>query len=341
MTETRSLCHHHPGGVRVRNLFARVPKRALLLACDSLLFLSLSCSEEVITARGVPGTERIDPTGSSAWFTISPDDQWMAFMEIDSMYPTPPSDSGFPTSHLVTMSLKSLQKTHHTFAELPPSPFCEDHRTWNEVHARFDEASWKDGNIILECCWQRNAPWMMFTPGVVPATISKPATERSCSDCAPTHAYEVRAQRFRWASTDHGEVSISPINASRNSNVYTIERGRSNTIVRIDSTSRHERIVSIRHLGWNHHVYRVRVSPDERYLAFVVEETPLVAIPFAYRCELYIVDLRSGRKARIANRYRHASGILWTSDSQRFYFAAVSQEHGVYVVDVAAFGQSD
>ncbi len=284
----------------------------------------------------------MEPKGGGAMaFTISPDDRWMAFMEIDSMYPTAPVREGITTTHLVTMDLESLRKTHHTLDGFPRTYFNPSGRTWHEVLALFDVASWKDGRLILECCWGSDAPWMSITPGVVPVAVSKPEAGRSCSDCASSGLYERAARRFRWVSAINGEVSIPSRHASRSSNVYTIAFGHSNTIVRVDSSRRHEELVRMRHPRWKYHVSRIRVSPDERYLAFAVERVPLVSIPFAGRYEVYVMDTRSRRRARVVDDYDYVSRILWTSDSQRFYFGAIDQEHGIYVVDVADFNQSE
>ncbi len=330
----RVLRRHHRPGLHLRP-FPSLTLRPRLFIVVACLATSLACSEDTLTARRVPGTERVDPNDSRAWFTISPDDKWMAFMEIDSTYPMSLLGDSVPTFHLVTMHLVTLEKSHHSIEQFPQSVFRETNRPWQEVQYLFDVASWKDGKLILQCSWRRSEPWMSVTPGIAPVSVSEPETERSCSDCAPTRLYERAARRIPWTEASHGGMSIALNHADRSSSVYTMGRERRNTVIKVDSSGHHETIARVRRPGSRCFVFRVRVSPDERYIAFAVEELPLVTIPFSGHCRVFLVDARTRRKARVVDDYDYVSKILWTSDSQRFYFGAAGQEHGIYFVDVA------
>ena len=80
----------------------------------------------------------------------------------------------------------------------------------------------------------------------------------------------------------------------------------------------------------------VRVSPDERYLAYVVntKKQEFLAGP---REELLIRELTGGHEKRIA-RYGYMGNLIWSPDSQRLYFAGgeYSSDSAVRVVDVPA-----
>ncbi len=84
----------------------------------------------------------------------------------------------------------------------------------------------------------------------------------------------------------------------------------------------------------------LRVSPNERYLAYTVnsKKQAFLAGP---RDEIFVMDLQTGKEIRVA-RYSYSGNLIWSPDSDRLYFASgeYSSDSAVRIVDVAAtFGR--
>jgi hypothetical protein len=149
---------------------------------------TLACRSHDLRPCLVPGTEHIEPGGSEAWFTISPDERWLAFFNVDS------TSSLYERFHLVTMNISSGEKTDHRLDEIPTTAFDAMLRPWFEAQNWFREESWIDGRLFIKL--EKNlptSPWITFTPGIVdgretgPQVISpvavafrRPREKRSC-----------------------------------------------------------------------------------------------------------------------------------------------------------------
>jgi hypothetical protein len=84
-------------------------------------------------------------------------------------------------------------------------------------------------------------------------------------------------------------------------------------------------------------IKRLRVSPDEEFLAYSVYSKLRAPIPLpGGRDDIYIRHLPTGKEKRIAS-YSAAGNFMWSSDSKRLYFAATTsgfKEMGVRRVHV-------
>jgi len=80
----------------------------------------------------------------------------------------------------------------------------------------------------------------------------------------------------------------------------------------------------------------IRVSPDERYLAYVVrsKKQAFLAGP---RETVYIRNLITNREAEIAT-YGYVGNLMWSPAGERLYFAGggYSSDSAIRVVDVKA-----
>jgi len=82
------------------------------------------------------------------------------------------------------------------------------------------------------------------------------------------------------------------------------------------------------------------VSPDEKYLAMVLESNLKSPVPLPTLVEeLLILDLQSGKK-RMVKRTLSIGTLMWSADSRRLYFGAANSANadgigdGVYMVSM-------
>lgn len=74
----------------------------------------------------------------------------------------------------------------------------------------------------------------------------------------------------------------------------------------------------------NTYVGDIRVSPDERYLAYELTVNLKSGIPLpTTRHELYVLDLSTGKERRVPGDFRIMGNLLWSADSKRLYYAVV------------------
>ena len=280
----------------------------------------------------------MQPNGSKAWFSISPDNAWIAFMEVDSTYPPPPNDE-VPTRHLVTMELRTQSKTHHRLDGIPLGGFREGSTPWQDIEAVFEVDRWDGHAIYFELHWHRRIggnPWVRFHAGIPPGEMASPPAGLRCSDCPPA---ELFASRLIGGLDQHdaeGDRLSIPFTKNQLSPfTYKVGSKKRNTIVRVDSVGNEVAVVTTRNTWWTKHFVRLRASPDERYMAYVIEVLPRVVVPFAGRHEVFLKDTRTGHVSRVRDDYDYVSGILWDSDSRRFYYAAMDFDgYGIYQVEV-------
>ena len=81
-------------------------------------------------------------------------------------------------------------------------------------------------------------------------------------------------------------------------------------------------------------VTAMRVSPDERFLAYVVwSESKNIPTPF-YREALKVIDLKTGED-RTIGQFRYVARPYWSGDSQRLYYSGKEGDlSGVWIVDM-------
>lgn len=317
---------------------ARMARGCTPVASAVLVLSMMACGEQELTVERIPGTERMEPSNSMAWFTISPNNEWLAFMEIDSSFPPPPYQYSLPPDfHLVTMNLGSLEKTHHHLRNIPEAVLWRSgghpENPWRWVQWHFEEDSWNEEQLYVEFSLLRRGggnPWISFSPGVEAGAVATPTTDLRCSDCPPAQLADRLLHRHARGHDD-GRASFPFRNGRHSGNAYITERRADRAVVKVDSTGKEEALVTPREPFRDSYIRRLRVSPDERYLAYAVGSRPKVPIPWPSTVEVRVTDLQTGNEARIPIEYRDVSGLLWSSDSSEFFYGGVdATSHGIY-----------
>ena len=79
----------------------------------------------------------------------------------------------------------------------------------------------------------------------------------------------------------------------------------------------------------------LRVSPDERFLAYVVHSKKQAFLSGPSE-EIFVMDLGAGGEKKVAE-HSYAGNLIWSPDGNRLYFAggAYSSDCAVFIVDVA------
>jgi len=87
----------------------------------------------------------------------------------------------------------------------------------------------------------------------------------------------------------------------------------------------------------NTDIYTLRISPNERFLAYGLFLKLRSRIPLPdQKIELHVYDLVEEIDYKISSGYRYISNLIWSPDSERLYFAGFQGEkRAVYRVDVA------
>lgn len=170
-------------------------------------------------------------------------------------------------------------------------------------------------------------------PGV--RVMARPDTLGTCSDCPPMTAAQFRGRSWDLLSNEATAV----FRAGTIRSIYYRGEGpyRTRMILRLRDAGEEELIVEReKRKGTMLNIASLRVSPDERYLAYVVDSKKQ-AFFAGSRAELLIRDIASGRELKIAT-YGYLSNVIWSPDSERLYFAGGEYEtdSAVRVVDVTA-----
>ena len=288
----------------------------------------------------IPGTERaatrssLVTAGPGYSISISPDEQWLLFWEW-ILTPSEHRDGIDKTADLsmklVSMNLAMLARTEHTRDNLPRPRFSYSY-DWMSLGSRFIPAGWYAGKFYIE---MRPLEDIVIDPLEERLrAASKPDVVYGCSDCPPPSL-------FRKAA---GKISVSV--DSQNCTVAWSEGRLSETMYRVVSKGVVEEIKADGTIstvfqkqikGRFTTIRRLRVSPNELYLAYSVYSKLRAPIPLpGGRDDIYVRHLPTGKEIKIAS-FSAAGHFIWSSDSERLYFAARRsgfEEMGVYRVYV-------
>jgi hypothetical protein len=304
-----------------------------------LLVGASACGQAELQPELVPGTERIDP-GDRPWFTISPTERYVAFMEADSG--SGDAATGF---HLVTMDMSSSAKTHHQLQDLPPKVLGTRLRPWNYVGIGFTIAGWENDKLLVHIQW--NPPltyWLAFTPGQEQAQVVPAPVRPSCSDCPPPAEW-LDVITSRNLPTGDWPLHVPYREGRFSAFVYRTPvgsdfRGAVIEKVRSDGTTEvlveHERALKKLNVG------SLRVSPDEEYVAYELVSQLRSPVPLpTMRHELFVRHIPTGTGQRVMATYRLMGNLMWSADSKRLYYAVVDGPvadgvtDGVYCIDLS------
>ena len=300
----------------------------------------VACHKDVVV-RPIPGTEQVAIETFN--ITISPDERWLTFVEWK--FPRKVLRKHLPPDEydcrVTSLDLQSGTRTEHAVESVSPAAlgFSDSDRQW-KYHAafrlikeRFRPPGWRGDHFYFQ---RYGGAYVALDPrksGVVVA--AQPGAPGACSDFPPVPNFQFRDRA--WELRSSYESAVFREGAIR-SVYYCGESGhRTNMILRLQETGEEEVIVEREKKKRTMlTIASVRVAPDERYLAYVVDskKQEFLAGP---REELFIRELATGREKKIA-RYGYMGNLIWSPDGNRLYFAGgeYSSDSAVRVVDVAA-----
>lgn len=291
-------------------------------------------------ARGVhrlSGTELVHISVmeiSDAAISVSPDDRWLVYSELVGSPEDLREIEYSDRYRIASIDLISGARREHRPESISKAGAV---LSYARIGIR-DEASWMNGIFVLE---NRDAQGRSL--GVDPTQevmvgVVKKLTQLNCSDCVPD---EVIA-KAKWMHGFGDRISV-PLRAGDSpETVYFPYKG----VIRATADGSADLVVRRRpkgRLGMTTVFLQLRVSPDERFIAFCVARSLIV--PFlpgsGWIYYLHIKDLHSGRERLVAARHT-VSNLIWSSDSSRLYFAGYEipgvyggnlKHRGVFVVD--------
>jgi hypothetical protein len=308
----------------------------------AILVLVAACSrlETRQFEHPIAGTEQLAVERFS--ITVSPDEKWLTFVEWML-----PSDErvkrqfvGAGRTRISSLNLVTGTKTRHSIEALSPMAFGlpPERQDWTvAASARltkewFRPPGWVGGAFYF----QKNVRGgtLVLDPGrpeIRQAAV--PDTMGTCSDCPPGTSVELRGRTWDLLAADVSAVARNgKIRAVYSSKILADRR---NVIVRILEDGDETVIVERRQeIGVMVAIATLRVSPDEKYLAYIVhsKKQAFLAGPDE---ELFIRDLQTGREEKIAS-HPTMSNLIWSPDGARLYFAGslLWGDGMAYVVDV-------
>jgi hypothetical protein len=306
----------------------------------SLLLVGTSaCGQNDLQPELIPGTERIMHYSNGPWFTISPDERWMAFMEVDSADWDVSTRPDRPLKfHLVTLDLRTHAKTHHHIRDIPPKVFRSQIKDpWRVVQVYMVTAGWSSGRFFVPVPRSTRIQWIVFTPGAEAAAESNPPPSQECLDCVPPDSLSRIRERYGLNTSVEAMVAFG--DGSRLGNLYReASRGDGASLIeRVRRTGTEVVCVESRSLR-DTYIERIRVSPDEEYLAYrltIVLKSPIPLPPISDE----VVIRQVGGDVVHSIRYLFSAGnIIWSRDSRRVYCSvnvgeiADGDGDGVYVI---------
>ena len=315
--------------------------RILLISLLVILYGCGSVGDDVVIHR-IPGTElaatksALATVGRSGAITVSPDEQWLLFWQWLHHPKERSNDRSLELGMtLVSLNLETGEQTSHTLGGFPYQAIrAKDLRSaWARVGIWFDAAGWNGGLCYVDM--PPGSSHLVIDPTQPPIAVAKdlPDGHRTCSDCPPTAM--LRQRLGPRATLD--DYSIAWHDGTLGKNIYNA--GQEATIYRITSDGTHEQLLQKKARNSYTTVSKIRVSPNERYLAYAVYSKKEFLIPLPdHREDIYVLDLEANSEKRIAT-HRFVSNLIWSGDSKRLYFAGSGKsgdDPGVYVVDVEA-----
>lgn len=306
--------------------------------------------------RVIPGTEQVAVDEFS--ISVSPDERWLAFTEW--VLPKPRISSELPPydyeTRIVTLDLETGEAVRHGIESIPAQAlgFAPSDSGWKGqagleiIEERFRPPGWRGSLFYFQPYYNRiQVALDVRAPGM--QIVAAPEGPGACSDCPPFITVEFRGRT--WELVPYG-----PLNSTRDllddisavfrdgaiRSIYYGDRGEGPPhgklrILRQREVGEDEVIVERKWRKRRLMAFAcVRVSPDERYLAYVFDSKKMEFFA-GHREELFIRELASGQERKIAT-YGSMSNLIWSPDSKRLYFAGGEYEtdSAVRVVDVAA-----
>ena len=316
------------------------------LAILMLVWLAGCKRDRGVVIEKIPGTEL---TALEAYsLTISPDERWLTFLEW--MMPRSRFREEAPTQmvqyHLVSLNLSTRQRTQHTVESIPEgSVWTPEHRApwsynvWWVVVDRFRPSGWNGGVFYLDPrARTRDLALDPRKPEIYFATRPEALT---CSDCPPHDAWQrTKYAHHLWNLYEPASNVVSGVfrdGAIRT--IYHVGMGTDQKLMvfRLREDGDEKLILEKQgKKGTLSVIARVRVSPDERYLAYDLHSKKQEFLT-GPRERVFILDLDTHKEKKVAT-HGYVSNLMWSPDGNRLYFAAGEYEDyaGIYCVNVPA-----
>jgi hypothetical protein len=294
----------------------------------------LACGSENEYVVAIPGTENVTLSRSSWSISVSPDEQYLAFWELrkegGDLY-----DATFCTLDLTNYSKTThrIQELYGQFSQLGPV------KPWDQIGNNFESACWLDGSCYITLRFLTVQKSLCFTPGKAQATWASPTKSLTCSDCPPPGFVRLAVENLvgGWLLAFERLYSVASPDNRNGRRVYHVDDEYDGArILRTDS-NRSETVIQYSHkLFKDPSIYTIRISPNERYLAYGLFLKLRAPMPLPdQKIELHVYDLLDKKDHKISTGYRYISNLIWGPDSKRLYFAGIQGENrAVYRVDV-------
>lgn len=271
----------------------------------------------------IPGTELIEPSGNAPWFTISPSEKSLAFLEIDSIR----SEGAVRRFHLVTIDLTNGVKTHHDLHDLPTGTFPPNGNQWEEVQMDLEVAAWIGEELFVQIRWRPGGAWIAFAPGTASARIEAPVSPLHCSDCPSPDQWKQVMTSFGLPAYDSGITWGHVAYRDGEFSKVVYRRGRfydGAAIERVEADKAPKLVFVKRERFKNTSIGDFRVSPDEKYLAYTLGTSLRAPFPTpTLRDRVYVRDLQTGEERCVPGDFRVSGNLIWSSDSKELYYAVV------------------
>lgn len=319
----------------------RGPAVCALFAIASLVTGCTTRAEDDAT-RVIPGTDEV--AIEQFCITVSHGERWLTFVEwrLPAEARVNEQMSSEYDTRIVSLNLQTGLRTQHSIDSLSPSAlgFPSNQTRW-KFHAGFriiKELFRPPGWIGETFYFQRydRRTYLALDPSQSDIKIvAEPDRTGTCSDCPPMTSVEFHGRSWDLLSDDISAV----VQDGRVFSIYYRESrpNRTNAILRVRDGSEGEVIVE-RHQqqGTRVMISGLRVSPDQRYLAYIVrsKKQEFLSGP---REELFIRELRTGEEKLITS-YGSIGNLIWSPAGERLYFAGggIASDGAVRIVDVAA-----
>jgi hypothetical protein len=214
-----------------------------------------------------------------------------------------------------------------TYGGLPP---------WVNIASNFRDACWYYDGCYVVLRFRPAWKCVVFFAGIIEAKSSSIPRNLACSDCPPSPLVESMVSRLVGRSLlDYGRLySVASASGVRGRQLYHIDKGAS--MGRSDTTGGETVVAYPRSRFRNFDIVALRVSPNERYLAYGLFTELRAPIPLPDQAvQLHVYDLLEKKDHKISSGYRYISNVSWSPDSRRFYFAGIQgKNRAVYRVDV-------
>ncbi len=320
------------------------PTSYVLLVVTSVVMGCTTRAEDV-AIRSIAGTEEV--AIEKFCITVSPDEKWLTFVEwrLTAAERVKIQMSDEYDARFVSLDLRTGSRTTHSIDSLSPNvlglPSSQNrwkfHAGFTMVKEQFRPPGWIKGSFYFQRPGQNTG--LALEPSRTDIrVVAPPGSTGTCSDCPPGASVEFRDRIWDLLSNDVSAV----VQDGKVRAVYYWESrsNRVNAVLRVRDTGDKELVVDRRQSqGTMVAIAALRVSPDERYLAFVVhsKKQEFLAGP---REELFIRDLQTGQEKLIAS-YGRMGNLIWSPAGQRLYFAGggYASDSAVRVADVEAIFQ--